>query len=71
MNFREIKKEYAKYEILAEIGGTILARDVDAKNFYMFGTEENFNSLHFPKNQRGTREEVRKELEKIGYSVNF
>lgn len=59
MSFRDVKPEYAKYRILEEKNGFILAKDVDAKDFYMFGTEENFEKLSFPKSQKGKFSEIR------------
>lgn len=64
MNFKTIKKQYAKYQILEECNGFFLARDVDAKDFYLFGNEDNFNRLTFPRNQRGNRTEVIEKLKK-------
>lgn len=64
MNFKTIKKQYAKYQILEECNGFFLARDVDAENFYLFGKEENFKRLCFPRNQRGSKTEVIENLKK-------
>lgn len=64
MNFKTIKKQYAKYQILAECNGFFLARDVDAKDFYLFGKDENFNRLIFPRSQRGSRTEIVENLKK-------
>lgn len=65
MSFRNVNPEYAKYNILAEKNGFILAKDVDAKDFYMFGTEENFEKLSFPKNQKGTFSEIMEKWKNI------
>ncbi len=62
MSFRNVKLEYAKYKVLAERNGFILAKDVDAKDFYMFGTEEDLNHLSLALNQAGTLAEVLAEL---------
>ena len=64
MNFKTIKKQYAKYQILEECNGFFLARDVDVEDFYLFGKDENFNRLSFPRNQRGSKTEVIENLKK-------
>lgn len=71
MNFKELNPAYAKYSILAEKNGFILAKDVDAKDFYVFGTEYNFNFSFFPTNQCGTLSKVLGELKRWKKEVDF
>lgn len=71
MSFRNARPEYSKYKILAEKNGFILAKDVDAKDFYMFGIEEDFNRSSFSVNQCGTLTEVLGELKRWKSEIDF
>lgn len=71
MSFKNVKPQYSKWHILAEKNGCILAKDADAKDFYAFGTEQNFDLSSFPVNQCGTLAEVLAELERWKNEVDF